>query len=43
MQLKSEYNSLLNFEEPLKDTLQEQEPSPEEKAEKELRNKLNLL
>lgn len=43
MQLKSEYNSLLNFEEPLRNTLQEQEPSPEEKAEKELRNKLNLL
>ena len=47
MQLKTQYNSLLNFEEPLKNTLQEEEPKAEEKAqeqeEKELRNKLNLL
>ena len=33
MQLKTQYNSLLNFEEPLKDTLQEEEPKAEEKAE----------
>ena len=46
MQLKHQYNSLLNFEEPLKNTLQDQEPTAEEKRkaeEKEIRTKLNLL
>ena len=46
MQLKHQYNSLLNLEEPLKNTLQDQEPSEEEKRkaeEKEIRTKLNLL
>ena len=46
MQLKHQYNSLLNFEEPLKNTLQDQEPTAEEKRkaeEKELKTKLNLL
>ena len=46
MQLKHQYNSLLIFEEPLKNTLQDQEPSEEEKRkaeEKEIRTKLNLL
>ena len=46
MQLKHQYNSLLQFEKPSKDTLQDQEPSEEEKRkaeEKEIRTKLNLL
>jgi len=46
MQLKHQYNSLLIFEEPLKNTLQDQEPTAEEKRkaeEKEIRTKLNLL
>jgi len=46
IQLKHQYNSLLIFEEPLKNTLQDQEPSEEEKRkaeEKEIRTKLNLL
>jgi HK97 family phage prohead protease len=46
MQLKQQYNSLLIFEEPLKNTLQDQEPTAEEKRkaeEKEIRTKLNLL
>lgn len=46
MQIQKEYNSLLTFEEPLKDTLQEQEPNLEEKQkqeQEELRTKLNLL
>jgi len=46
MQLKHQYNSLLIFEEPLKNTLQDQEPTEEEKRkaeEKEIRTKLNLL
>jgi len=46
MQLKHQYNSLLIFEEPLKNTLQDQEPTAEEKRkaeEKELKTKLNLL
>ena len=46
MQLKQQYNSLLQFEKPSKDTLQDQEPSEEEKRkaeEKELKTKLNLL
>jgi len=46
IQLKHQYNSLLIFEEPLKNTLQDQEPTAEEKRkaeEKEIRTKLNLL
>ena len=46
MQLKHQYNSLLQFEKPSKDTLEDQEPSEEEKRkaeEKEIRTKLNLL
>ena len=46
MQLKQQYNSLLQFDKPLKNTLQDQEPTAEEKRkaeEKELKTKLNLL
>ena len=46
MQIQKEYNSLLTFEEPLKDTLQEQEPNlkdQQKQQEEELRTKLNLL
>lgn len=35
MQLKNQYNSLLQFEEPLKDTLEEKEPKQEETEQKE--------
>ncbi len=46
MQIQKHYNSLLEFEEPLKNTLEDQEPTAEElKAieEAELKQKLNLL
>jgi len=40
MQLKQQYNSLMTFEEPLKDTLQEEEPNAEEQKQEQEENQV---
>ena len=46
MQLKNQYNSLLQFEEPLKNTPEEEKPTEEkadQESEEEIKKKLSLL